>query len=582
MVIKKLNKFFHDHSRVIFGIFAILIILAFTEIPMGGAGCDDPADTVVGTVYGENVTAGELQQLHRDFTLYNTLLNNPVSNIDFQTLLELKAWLKRAGQLGVVYTAEESAEAIKNSPLFFDGKFSQAKYDDFLKERAITHEIFVAQLRNELGASVTDDRIVDILENQPQFMDGKFSMKKYDEFLKERGLTDADVKEVMSKFGVLGKIRDVFMNSAVVSDDEVKSYYQMRKRGAELEIATFKAADPAKITVDDKALKAFYEKNKDYFQIPGSYSVLCAVIPVAKFEKQAEKAVTATMIEKARKLHPGKKDDELKKMLAAQQVNVLASSEASRIARECYDKIDGKLPVADQLKLFREWGADNGLAIVEKNDQPLRSYDQMAAAVQQLPAAGLQLLSGQFPVDNGIAIVMLKGKTAAKPMTFEQAKADKLADMYKQVVPYEQLTEKIDAELKKVNALSGEAKVKAFKALPGAVFKTVKYPMSNEEMSKDPFMMQIIQQAGQALIVPGDISGAIRSVDGVAVVRMIKRLPADMADFEKEKDGIRANLQMLKAQSAVENFQQEISRQCQMMMPVDGGNKQEAVEKKAE
>ena len=95
MVIKKLNKFFHDHSRVIFGIFAILIILAFTEIPMGGAGCDDPADTVVGTVYGENVTAGELQQLHRDFTLYNTLLNNPVSNIDFQTLLELKAWLKR-------------------------------------------------------------------------------------------------------------------------------------------------------------------------------------------------------------------------------------------------------------------------------------------------------------------------------------------------------------------------------------------------------------------------------------------------------------------------------------------------------
>ena len=31
MAIKKLNKFFHDHSRIIFGVFAVLIIVLLVK-----------------------------------------------------------------------------------------------------------------------------------------------------------------------------------------------------------------------------------------------------------------------------------------------------------------------------------------------------------------------------------------------------------------------------------------------------------------------------------------------------------------------------------------------------------------------
>ena len=64
MIIKKINTMFHKHSRWLFGAFTIVIIVSFMGfLTPGQFGLDmfsDPANTRVGTAFGEPVTYGDL------------------------------------------------------------------------------------------------------------------------------------------------------------------------------------------------------------------------------------------------------------------------------------------------------------------------------------------------------------------------------------------------------------------------------------------------------------------------------------------------------------------------------------------
>ena len=56
MIIKKLNSMFHKHSRWLFGIFAVIIIIAFMDfLTPGAGGCNsnDPSDLQIGSINGE-------------------------------------------------------------------------------------------------------------------------------------------------------------------------------------------------------------------------------------------------------------------------------------------------------------------------------------------------------------------------------------------------------------------------------------------------------------------------------------------------------------------------------------------------
>ena len=71
MIIKKLNSVFHRHSRWLFGLITIVIIISFIGFMVPGSffgfGPDTGSGARVGTAFGKKVTYEDLRSVHRNF-----------------------------------------------------------------------------------------------------------------------------------------------------------------------------------------------------------------------------------------------------------------------------------------------------------------------------------------------------------------------------------------------------------------------------------------------------------------------------------------------------------------------------------
>ncbi len=566
MVIKKLNSFFHKHSRIVLGVFALLIIFAFVisdNLPAGG-GCSSPADNPVGTVFGEEVTTGEIQQLYKDYALFCQLTGTQANQLDAKNMLELKAMIKRAEDMGISVSDEDIANMIKKSPLFFEGEFSKEKLEKFLKDNNYTMEVLVAEFRQRSGGMASDDQIAELIKNTPQFMDGEFSVKKYDEFIKEHYLSDESVKELVRKFAAIGKMQEVLLASVVVSDAEVQTFYQMH--AMDWEVYSFKVAESAAAAPKEEELKALYESQKEMFKTPEAFNLISAVIPVEKYKEDAEKFVTANMVEKAVLVHAGKSKDEIRKILVQQRVEILAMTEAAKYNRAIYDKLDKNIPVDEQVKIFREWAADEGMEVQESGERPFYPFDQMGSMIAQVPADGIQLFRSPVPGEKGMSIVIVAKRVAPVQLTFEECKKQ-LQEMYKRNKPAENMKKELTAKVEEIKKLSADQQSAALAALGGTMKK-----VSMQETFTNQLLGSAINQSGVQKV--GDISAPVLGGTELMVIRGVK---ADMKDFDTYKEQIRSQLLRRKQETMLADFQAEISRQCQMMVP-EGAEKEQAAE----
>ena len=151
MVIKKLNSMFHKHSRWLFGIFAAIIIIAFMDfLTPGSGGCafsGGPESQRVGTAFGKKVTYGDLKDLDYDFQVFENLTGNRFQR-ELRTLFYFYCVLERAEQLGFTYADKQIAEMLRVLPQFTEnGKFSQVKYENYLKEQQLSSADLVNSVR---------------------------------------------------------------------------------------------------------------------------------------------------------------------------------------------------------------------------------------------------------------------------------------------------------------------------------------------------------------------------------------------------------------------------------------------------
>ena len=181
-------------------------------------------------------------------------------------------------------------------------------------------------------------------------------------------------------------------------------------------------------------------------------------------------------------------------------------------------------------------------------------------------------------------------------------------------------------EAEKLAALKGDAKNKAFDAIKFA-HKKLTVPAAQaelEKMNKDQLAMQVYQlfnsnlpgilsalpqiekmmetleimpQMQQYLIysqymsmtnmlnqlflagIPGtftmqagDISPVLSVANGVVLVRVDKRLAADMKDFAKNKAALLKQLRGAKEQMAIQEFHENVMRQCSYTLPTENKN----------
>lgn len=520
MLIKKLNGFFHKHSRILFGAFTVLIIVAFTDFLTPGniSGCDAAANTQVGTAFGKKVTADDLQKTYRDLSIYALVLYGGEMNFEAQRIFYQYCQIKRAEQLGVVVSDAEIAEKIKASPVF----------------------------------------------------NGKFTMAAYDKFLKDRNLNAAEVNEAIRRNMKVEKMLQTMMDSVVVSDTEAKAMFMSMDQQRKMAVCSFKYDSFKVDEPKDKELEAMFNKNPERYMTSGSLKTVSAVVPLAKFMKAAEAKVTPEAIAKIRKderIAPEYNDELLKLGLIQRFAFAEAQKEANALLKEFNSKHNAADPADKQIAAFRAWAADKSLEIVE-DDSAFNEYNQV---LQRMPLDGSRLLRGIQSLPNGVAIVMLESRVEPQKQTFAQAKS-LVAVEYKVAAQKEKAKQAAEAAIKEINALKGEARLKAFKALKGEHSDdnfplmpfAAAYKYYEEQLGSG---MQVMQMCADILKMEVyDISPAAETPAGVEIRMIVSKTPADEKAFEASKADYIYIVKNMKVAAVLQAFSEDMQRQCQFTM----------------
>ena len=524
MIIKKLNTMFHKHSRWIFGIFAAVIIIAFLDfLTPGSGGCAfdrGPESQSVGTAFGKNVTYGDLIALENDLQVFESLVGGRSQRTP-QVLFYCYCVLKRAEQLNFTIADKEIAKLVRILPVF--------------------------------------------VEN------GKFSQKKYDDLLKEKNISSAELVESIRKAFIIEQLPMALANNVTVTDQEVENLYKSNFPRVGIRAFKVKAADFAKLVkIDDAALKNFMAANKANYVIPGKFDALAVELASDPYKAAAEKVITDDFTAKFIKdnNYTGADVKTIRPLLVEQKANELASIKMNSFYREVLNAMDAAKDSKEKKDIFRNIAAKNKFIVIEGKDVTFNAagIDKIVSADLINELRSMPLADSITPVTRprksakGTAVAFLIKRSAPRPMTFDEAKKQLTADYTK--------AESLKlAAIKAKELWSGIMKLAPAKrsAAFGKLGKTetITYSMISVP-EKNPEHMAIVAAAANSLrtMKSGDISGVINTEDGALLVEMVKRMPAFMDDFDKHREMLKQQITQGKMQQLQMEFMTYIDRNC--------------------
>lgn len=520
MVIKKLNTLFHKHSRWLFGIFAAVIIIAFMDfLTPGRGGCTfsgAPESQTAGTAFGKKVTFGDLMDIDRDIQIFESVIGGR-SQREPKTLFYFYCVAERARQLGYTISDKQVAEFVKILPQFMgeNGKFSQVKYDEFLKKQHITSAELVSALRKCM-----------VIQQLPMFIAGNVS----------------------------------------VSDNEIETVYRSNFPRIAINAFKVKGADFVKLVkIDDAALKKYMDANKQNYIIPGHMEVMAFELASAPFKGEAEKMVTADYVKKFiadNKITNGK-PEVIRPLLVEQMAGDLAASRMNGFYRELLAAMDNAKNDADRAKIFREFAAQKKFTLVESKNVLFNGAGvgniQSTELVKELRDS-INPLSRPRRSNGGVAVAFMTKRVPTRPMTFAEAKVQ-LAKDYGAAEGVKLARIKAKELYSSIMKQSPAKRRDAFRKL--GKMERITYSMLSAPENR-PEHMAIISASLPALrtMKTGDISNVINCEDGALLVEMIQRVSAEMSSFAKHKENIRREIMESKSQQLTMEFMNFIERNC--------------------
>ncbi len=221
-MIQRMNNVLVKHSKVLFGIITILIIISFVWFLTPGADGSlffSQKSNTAGEVFGKSVSISDLKKAGETYMLVqapDVYAQNPAAvrhisdNLRELDLFQFAAIAKSAEIQGIAASDAEVKKFIASRPAFqVDGKFSQAAYDAFkqncLEPMGYTFESFENAVRTMLmiekfqmsaanGVVVTDDEVAHIAKNAANKVTVREISFSAEDYKKSVKLTDADVK----------------------------------------------------------------------------------------------------------------------------------------------------------------------------------------------------------------------------------------------------------------------------------------------------------------------------------------------------------------------------------------------------
>ncbi len=261
MIIRQLNSLFYRHSRWLFGIITVIIVITFVWMfTPGQTGCDfiGSGNAAVGTAYGEKITVNDINEQRQCIGAVEALAGyRGRSDFDAEQIFYTCCLFRALRNIGIDASDAEVSAFIRNLPaLRENGKFSPEKY------RA---------LRDAVSASGYDGDM--LLEG-----------------IRRTLITD--------KTGALFK--------PVITPGEIKALYRLIGGSFDYSVAEFKPDSyRAGVNPDDEQLKAYFSAGK--YTVPGKISGILlkfsgddAAVAAQKFASSAYDSVSVLPPEKVK------------------------------------------------------------------------------------------------------------------------------------------------------------------------------------------------------------------------------------------------------------------------------------------
>ena len=519
MAISKLNTVFAKHHRIIFGVFSIIIIIAFTDFLTPSTGIIDAfrgtgRSQAVGEVFGKKVTYTELgEQIRLDMLAMQVFMNIPV-NQSMREYLEEQSFYKLASlaaaeQARITVSDEEVGRFLRNFFRDEKGKFNPEAYQNFVNN-----------------------------------------------YLAGEGFTEDDLNKAARQQMILGKFQSAQAAAVVVTPDEVKNFYNMLNEEFEVLKGDFKTADfIQKVKVDNNALKAYFDANRAKYIIPARVQALVVEYPYSKYRSQAIKNIKDSQVkafyEQNKQLFSTVKDgkvveqefekvkNQVRSSAIAAAARELAVNEAQKFGVDAYEKV-GNVPAEQRLATFKKLLAAGSLKAV---DTGLFAADSKTAGKIQETAL-VSELAGVFadvPISNavpgkdaayvGYVVKLIPSRNAELKEVRAQVTADfKQFEAAKAARKYaDELVAKYNAIPAKDRAAKGKALVKEFKAVP--------------KFSLMAGSAELGQAAGVVpQLMPGELSDPMQTAAGTQVLLLVARkAPAKAYTADPMMEGMYRN-----------------------------------------
>lgn len=523
MVIKKLNSMFHKHSRWLFGIFAAIIIIAFMDfLTPGSGGCafsGGPESQRVGTAFGKKVTYGDLKDLDYDFQVFENLTGNRFQR-ELRTLFYFYCVLERAEQLGFTYADKQIAEMLRVLPQFTEN--------------------------------------------------GKFSQVKYENYLKEQQLSSADLVNSVRKCLIVQQLPVALSGNVTVSDQEVESVYKSNFPRVAIRVFQVKGDEFAKsVKIDDDILKKYMAANKADYVVPGKLDALVIELPSEPYKAAAEKVITDKFVADFIKERgfEGADVKTIRPILVEQKAGELAGARMNSFYRTVSAAMDGAADIKGKIAAFRNAAADNKFMVVEAKNVQFRDQKidkigspELIAELRSMPMSdNINPLTRPRRSEKGVALALLLKRTMPRPMSFEEAKSKLTAD-YRKAESIKLARIRAKELWSSVVKLAPAKRPAAFGKLGKT--ETIVYSMISSPERQDHKDMVLAAAPALRSMKTGDISPVIDSADGALLVEMVKRMPAVMDKFQENREMIKQGILENKARQLQMEFMSHLDRNC--------------------
>ncbi len=541
-MIRTINRFFSKNSRWLFGIFTVIIIVSFMGFLTPGTfgGCSGAGDQKVGTAFGKNVTYTDLRQVMVDMNIFMSLMYGMSYDLSVEQAFSQYAYIEAARQRGLTVSDREVSEFIVNLARFrTDNKFDAAKYNEFIRN------------------------------------------------MEKTGISSKAVQEAVRNGLLGGKLQESIRNTVVVTDGEVESFWRIFNGNISARIAEFKFKDFEKsVKYTDAELQNYFKNNRQRYKIPASSKafVACFDYNLPSFGKEADSKIT----EKAMKefyeqnknlftVNSGKENvitpyekakSAVRIQLRDKLIKDIAFNTAQKFSGDVYDEVSMK--GADCRQTFNAFAAKNKVKVIavpefKADAEKVGTLEAKDLAREIIASAKDVPITNAVAGKKGVYVGHAAGFKAERLAEMNEAKAKVIADLrdskarQNAIDACEDLIKKLSVK----NPADMLAAVKADKRFTVIKpFNMASMIMNNNIQNIDE--KDIAVRIGVNGLQPGEISRLLLVPGGVATVFVEKRNLADVKGFAGQKDIYTMRYREMKVQNALNEFNKYLSSQCLM------------------